>query len=49
MRFPPIVLELDEDLTPAAEPGFLRLLRKRYRAHYPDGTISRPFVYDSVD
>ena len=36
-------------MTPFAENGFLRLLRKRYRAHYPDGSTSAPFVYDSID
>jgi ADP-ribose pyrophosphatase len=49
LRFPDIRLELLEDLTPTAEPGFLRLLRHRYSALYPDGTRSAPFVYDSVD
>lgn len=49
MNLPTIVLELLEDLTPRAEPGFLRLLRKRYRARYPDGSESVPFVYDSID
>jgi ADP-ribose pyrophosphatase len=27
----------------------LRLVRHRYRARYPDGTLSPPFVYDIVD
>jgi ADP-ribose pyrophosphatase len=49
LNLPPIVLELIEDLTPRAEAGFLRLLRRRYRARYPDGTRSEPFVYDSID
>jgi len=49
VELPHIELELIEDLTPAAAPGFLRLLRHRYRAHYPDGTQSAPFVYDSID
>jgi ADP-ribose pyrophosphatase len=49
VNLPPIVLELVEDLSPRAESGFLRLLRRRYRAHYPDGTQSAPFVYDSID
>lgn len=49
MNLPAIVLELVEDLTPRAESGFLRLLRRRYRAHYPDGSASEPFVYDSID
>jgi len=49
LRFPDIRLELLEDLTPPAPPGFLSLVRHRYAAHYPDGTTSAPFVYDSVD
>jgi len=49
LRLPDIRLELLEDLTPEASAGFLRLLRRRYRAHYPDGTASEPFVYDIID
>jgi ADP-ribose pyrophosphatase len=49
LEFPRIELELLEDLTPQAEPGFLRLIRRRYRALYPDGSVSAPFVYDLVD
>jgi ADP-ribose pyrophosphatase len=49
LNLPAIVLELLEDLTPRAEAGFLRLVRRRYRAHYPDGSTSVPFVYDSID
>jgi 8-oxo-dGTP pyrophosphatase MutT (NUDIX family) len=49
LDFPRIELELLEDLTPPAEPGFLRLIRRRYRAHYPDGTVSAPFVYDLIE
>ena len=49
MDFPHIELELLEDLTPPAPPGFLRLIRRRYRAHYPDGTVSAPFVYDLIE
>lgn len=48
LKFPGIGLELLEDLTPADQHGFLRLLRGRYRANYPDGTQSAPFVYDAV-
>jgi ADP-ribose pyrophosphatase len=47
--FPSIRLELLEDQSPAAPPGFLRLVRRRLRAHYPDGSVSAPFVYDEVD
>jgi ADP-ribose pyrophosphatase len=47
-RFPDIRLELLEDLSPIDPTGFLRLLRRRCVAHYPDGTTSAPFVYDEV-
>jgi ADP-ribose pyrophosphatase len=50
--FPPlpeIALELVEDVSPPDEGGFLRLVRRRYRARYPDGTESAPFLYDSID
>jgi ADP-ribose pyrophosphatase len=46
---PQIELELLEDLSPDNPKGFLRLVRRRYRARYPDGTLSAPFVYDAVD
>lgn len=49
LSFPKIQLELLEDLSPPNQTGFLRLVRHRYRAHYPDGTQSAPFVYDAVD
>ena len=49
MHLPRIELELVEDLTPPGPPGFLRLLRHRYRARYPDGTQSPPFLYDTID
>jgi len=49
VELPRIELELVEDLSPAGPPGFLRLIRRRYRAHYPDGSTSEPFVYDVVD
>jgi ADP-ribose pyrophosphatase len=49
LRLPDIRLELIEDLSPADQRGFLRLVRRRYRAHYPDGTASEPFLYDIVD
>jgi ADP-ribose diphosphatase len=48
-EFPSIRLELLEDLSPDAQPGFLRLVRRRLRAHYPDGSASNPFLYDEVD
>jgi ADP-ribose pyrophosphatase len=49
VEFPRIELELIEDLTPPEQTGFLRLLRRRYQARYPDGSVSAPFVYDLVD
>jgi len=49
LSFPNIQLELLEDLSPPDQTGFLRLVRRRYRAAYPDGTLSAPFVYDAVD
>jgi ADP-ribose pyrophosphatase len=51
-RLPPlpaIELELVEDLSPEQPPGFLRLVRRQFRARYPDGSVSAPFVYDEVD
>jgi len=49
LPLPNISLELLEDLSPEGPPGFLRLVRRRYRAVYPDGTRSAPFIYDAVD
>jgi ADP-ribose pyrophosphatase len=49
LSFPKIQLELLEDLSPPDQTGFLRLVRRRYRASYPDGTQSVPFLYDAVD
>jgi len=46
---PEIALELVEDLSPPDPGGFLRLVRRRYRARYPDGSLSEPFVYDAID
>ncbi len=46
---PAIRLEKVEDLTPPQPPGFLRLVRPRWVAHYPDGSVSIPFVYDEID
>ena len=48
LEFPRIRLEVVEDLSPADANGFLRLRRRRYVAHYPDGTRSDPFLYDEV-
>ncbi len=49
LAFPKLTLELVEDLSPAQDKGFLRLIRRRYRLHYPDGTVSEPFIYDAID
>jgi len=49
LSFPKIELTLLEDLSPPDQTGFLRLVRRRYRASYPDGTQSAPFLYDAVD
>ena len=49
LLLPEIELELLEDLSPPNQTGFLRLVRRRYRAKYPDGSQSAPFLYDAVD
>jgi hypothetical protein len=49
LGLPSIRLELLEDLSPDADKGFLRLVRRKVRALYPDGTASEPFIYDEVD
>lgn len=46
---PEIALEQLEESSPDQGPGFLRVVRRKLRAHYPDGTTSQPFVYDEVD
>ncbi len=46
---PNVRLEVIEDLSPKGPSGFLRLRRRRLRAHYPDGSASEPFEYDEVD
>ena len=45
---PDIALEVVQDLS-GESTGFLKLERRIYRAHYPDGSSSDPFVYDCVD
>jgi len=40
---------LIEDVSPQDAGGFLRLIRQRFCAHYPDGSSSKPFLYDSID
>ena len=49
LLLPKIALQLVEDLSPPDSGGFLRLVRRRYRALYPDGSQSEPFVYDAID
>jgi ADP-ribose pyrophosphatase len=49
LTFPELGLELVEDISPAIADGFLRLVRRRLRVRYPDGTQSSEFVYDEVD
>lgn len=49
MRLPDLRLELVDDISPPAQTGFLRLVRRHYRVRYPDGSTSEPFVYDSID
>jgi ADP-ribose diphosphatase len=48
LSFPDLRLEVLEDLSPAGAAGFLRLVRRRLRVRYPDGTQSSDFVYDEV-
>jgi ADP-ribose pyrophosphatase len=45
---PELRLELVEDLS-KHDGGFLRCKRRRFVVHYPDGSVSAPFVYDEVD
>lgn len=45
---PTLELQVIEDLSPKEGSGFLRLQRHRLRVRRPDGSESRPFVYDSV-
>jgi ADP-ribose pyrophosphatase len=49
VRLPDLRLEIVEDISPPGQTGFLQLVRRRYRVHYPDGTVSEPFLYDMVD
>ncbi|MCA9630363.1 MAG: NUDIX domain-containing protein [Myxococcales bacterium] len=47
-HLPRIELEV-KSVDPAAPPGFLRLVRRRLIARYPDASESEVFVYDEVD
>ncbi len=52
MPLPPLpVVDIltEEDRTPPAEPGFMRLRRWRLRARYPDGHLSEPFSFDAIE
>ena len=49
LSFPELGLELLEDISPPSNGGFLRLVRRRLRVRFPDGSHSEPFVYDEVD
>ncbi len=46
-EIPAIRLQSTGELDGRAE-GFLRVIRRRYLAHYPSGQTSEPFVYDEV-
>jgi len=48
-RIPKVLLRLVEDQSPATEPGFLRLVRRKLVAVDAKGAQSEPFVYDEVD
>jgi ADP-ribose pyrophosphatase len=47
-RLPAIRVELVEDISPEQHAGWLRFIRHRLRAHYPDGAVSDPFEYDAI-
>ncbi|HEU4582521.1 MAG TPA: NUDIX domain-containing protein [Polyangiaceae bacterium] len=49
LSLPDLELELVEDISPIAPPGFLRLIRRRLRLRSADGKRSEPFVYDEID
>lgn len=49
LTFPILGLDLVEDLSPRTAEGFLRLVRRRLRMRFPDGSRSDEFVYDEVD
>ena len=46
---PAIEVLLEEELTAADLPEFLRLRRRRLRNRHPDGQVGESYVYDSVD
>jgi ADP-ribose pyrophosphatase len=51
VRLPPCdtTVEVVQDMSPPALPGFLRLVRRRLAIRYSDGRRSEPFEYDEVD
>jgi ADP-ribose pyrophosphatase len=49
VQLPEIRLEVVRDLSPPDQQGFLRIKRRLYRAHYPDGSVSAEFAYDAID
>jgi ADP-ribose pyrophosphatase len=48
LPLPEIVLQPVEDLSPPGA-GFLRIVRKRWRARHADGSLSEAFVYDAIE
>jgi ADP-ribose pyrophosphatase len=44
---PDIRLQVVEE-QPVGDPGFLRVVRRKLRAAYPDGSVSPEFAYDEV-
>jgi ADP-ribose pyrophosphatase len=48
LPLPKIVLEPLDDLSPPGA-GFLRIVRKRWRARHPDGHVGEAFVYDAIE
>lgn len=46
---PQLALRLVEAIPSRDEPGFLNLRRQVFRVEFEDGSLSDPFVYDSID
>lgn len=46
---PQLALRLVEEIPSRDEPGFLNLRRRVFRVVFEDGSLSEPFVYDSVE
>ncbi|WP_437998002.1 NUDIX hydrolase [Sorangium sp. So ce185] len=47
--FPKLALRLVQTIPSLDGPGFLNVRRQVFRVEFPDGTLSDPFTYDSVD